>query len=279
MASYLFLDSSHRNRNEYPNPCDFKVPFGAKTVDEDILDPILEGLPFYSGTVDVGSTLRTVVLSVGASVLDNIYNDMYIKLTSGIGNNMYRKIINYIGATRTATIYPIWSDPIAGGPSAGTTCSIFRGIDNYSPLVYSGAQTSSETYYRIKLLNIIMPNDSLLHRISNLYVHLSTESTKTSRLIYTNNPYINSATFIVPVGDNRHNLSFMILTDCNIIQHIRFKLDDTIVFRVFLESGETLEFPDSLAPDPPNPLVQVTAIFSLVELPARPPQFFPLSEE
>jgi len=54
------------------------------------------------------ATLNTIILAAGASAVDDIYNDMLIEITAGTGSDQVRKIIDYNGATKVATVESNW---------------------------------------------------------------------------------------------------------------------------------------------------------------------------
>jgi hypothetical protein len=73
--------------------------------DTDDGDVILD-TPFQTGAFQAGSsTPSTLVLDSTASSLDNFYNDHIIRITSGSGSGQVRRIKDYVGSTRTATLY------------------------------------------------------------------------------------------------------------------------------------------------------------------------------
>lgn len=62
-----------------------------------------------TGTAQAGSTSTTIRLATGASTTDNIYNGMYVLITSGTGSGQTRQITSYVGSTRTATVSQAWT--------------------------------------------------------------------------------------------------------------------------------------------------------------------------
>lgn len=88
-----------------------------------------------NGTFQVGSsTPDTLVLDSSASAVDDFYNEWGIEITSGAGDdNQVRIIKNYIGATRTATVY-VTADNTGGftsgldltaAPAAGDSYTLY----------------------------------------------------------------------------------------------------------------------------------------------------------
>src|SRR5688572_27212309 len=83
-------------------------------------NPIFPGsgptLDFHSGTAQAGTT-STITLAAGASATDDIYNEKVIVLTGGTGSGQHRTITDYVGATKVATISPVYTT----APGATTT--------------------------------------------------------------------------------------------------------------------------------------------------------------
>lgn len=74
------------------------------------------GVVFYNntdnslitGTATAGGT-GTIQLQVGSSSTDDYYNGKFIYIHTGTGSGQVRKIIDYIGSSRTATVISLWS--------------------------------------------------------------------------------------------------------------------------------------------------------------------------
>ncbi|MBC8435758.1 MAG: hypothetical protein H8D84_02110 [Proteobacteria bacterium] len=92
-----------------------------KTVEDAAVDGALEyikvtaggtGYKTNAGTARAGGGANTIPLadsgSTPASAVDNFYDNMIVRITSGTGVGQFRTITNYTGATRTATISPDW---------------------------------------------------------------------------------------------------------------------------------------------------------------------------
>lgn len=63
-----------------------------------------------SGTAQAGAT-ATITLAASASSLDGFYTKSSVYITSGTGAGQIRKIINYVGSTRIATVSSNWTTP------------------------------------------------------------------------------------------------------------------------------------------------------------------------
>jgi hypothetical protein len=63
-------------------------------------------VPQESGTFQTGSaTPGTLVLALHASSTDDFYNGWWVRITSGTGSGQVRRIKDYVGSTRTATLF------------------------------------------------------------------------------------------------------------------------------------------------------------------------------
>lgn len=51
----------------------------------------------------------TITLDTGASAVDDFYNNMYVTIVSGTGAGQSRKISDYVGSTKVATVSSAWS--------------------------------------------------------------------------------------------------------------------------------------------------------------------------
>ena len=72
-----------------------------------------------SNTAQAGAA-GTITLDASASAVDDFYNDTLIYLTGGTGAGQVRRIRDYVGATRVATIIPVWTT----NPDVTTTFAI-----------------------------------------------------------------------------------------------------------------------------------------------------------
>lgn len=92
------------------------------------------GAGVSSSTLQAGSTLApdTLVLNATASAVDDFYNGMWIQITSGTQVNKVRRIKDYDGTTKTATLF-MTADNVTGftdGLDLGGTASVAG--DGYS---------------------------------------------------------------------------------------------------------------------------------------------------
>lgn len=116
---YLELDSTYRNRNQYPNPSDFVVPYQISGSYNDCVqafDPVCLSSPLEEGNGATLITTSTVqLIPIVSSSVDNFYINSYLGLidTSVIPNQIqYSKITSYKGSTRTVTVSSVYSLPL-----------------------------------------------------------------------------------------------------------------------------------------------------------------------
>lgn len=92
----------------------------------------------------------TITLHAGASASDDAYNDLLITITGGTGSGQTRRITDYVGATKVATVYPAWSTQ----PDNTSTFSIDAQV------VYAPVSSAFESAYFYFYL------DGVLHKLS-----------------------------------------------------------------------------------------------------------------
>ena len=115
---YLELDSTFRNRNQFPNPTDFAVPFqisGSYNNCIDAFDPVCLSAPIEQ---NVGATLVTNNQVTLVPLLSSGTDNFYIKSYLGIINTstapyqiQYSSIGYYKGSSLTATVLGTYTFP------------------------------------------------------------------------------------------------------------------------------------------------------------------------
>ena len=66
-------------------------------------------ITIHSGTAQAGSTSTTIKLDTGAIATNDIYNGATIVLTGGTGVGQTRRIVDYVGSTRVASLDRPWT--------------------------------------------------------------------------------------------------------------------------------------------------------------------------
>jgi hypothetical protein len=73
--------------------------------DSSLGDLVANSVPEHSGMCQSPGTVTTIVLDVTASAVDDTYNEWWVYIYAGTGLGQVRKIKDYVGTTKTATIY------------------------------------------------------------------------------------------------------------------------------------------------------------------------------
>jgi len=127
-VKYLDIDSTYRNRNNYPNPYDFVIPYSFPNKGSTSLgffDAVLDSSPYTgSPTLQPGqlvtegtslfttsSTTTEIVLDSQDSPIDNFYINSTLQL-----EDQFRTVISYNGTTKICVV----SQPFFSPPAPGT---------------------------------------------------------------------------------------------------------------------------------------------------------------
>lgn len=242
-----------------------------------------------------GATTNTVVLTGGSSE-NGYYKNNFLRVqcstTSPYSYTIYptsisgaapigdiRRIIDYNGTTKVATLYP----SLSGVPANDMNFEVLVfSKDNFNPFIYSGSVVSQQEMvcYEIELLDLVLPNRTLNvsqgSRIAfypYVYVEISNVSASGSGIpnsIYSNNPNSTRMTFRAAIDDvqNPLNSTFVKIDGDGMVQTLKFKPNDNLKFSVRLPNGEIYqtELSENYSPLPPNPLIQISALFAIKRL-------------
>ena len=107
----LDIDSTYRNRNIWPNPSDFEIPYynamSSPTINN-ARDPVSEQFPMeYNLNFGAYPGLTTTVtLNASALPYDDVYNNYILENDANVvgGFHGYTRIVSYVGSTRVATV-------------------------------------------------------------------------------------------------------------------------------------------------------------------------------
>ena len=154
--------------------------------------------------------------------------------------------------------------------------------DNEQPLNYTGSTVSQNQMvcYEIELISLILPNLPLDNEIGGLiafypylYVELSNKTAPSGGskgVMYSNNPNANRALFRVAIDDTPTPVisKFIKVDGDGAVQTVKFKPNDNLYIRVFLQNGALFETQQRDTPSPmqPDPFVQISAEFSIKRL-------------
>ena len=154
--------------------------------------------------------------------------------------------------------------------------------DNAVPFAFSGSLVSQSQMvcYEIELLHLILPNSTLnvgrggrIAFYPYVYVELqnvSGSSSGNTNIIYSNNPSATKALFKASIDDTPTPLisPFIKIDGDGMVQTIKFNPNDSLRFLIRLPNGDifSVEEAELFGPQAPNPLVQISALFSIKRL-------------
>lgn len=169
---YIDIDSTHRDRNQFPNPSNFTVMIsqsGQRGTADTAYDFVVDSFPIHGDGVITfaGGVAAAPVLDATTSAQNNFYINHYLEdITLG----EFRLITSYVGGTRTATL----ASAFGGGWAAGDTFRIRKSLPSrQSTLVGAtttiatldaGASTTDDAYNNFF---IWFPTTGELRRISD----------------------------------------------------------------------------------------------------------------
>ena len=180
-----------------------------------------------------------------------------------------------------------FSTPVTGGVASTDQTSVSWEIqrfvtDTSVDLNYTGSIVSQQnsSCYQVRLQNVVLPNTVLNSDYGGLaafhpyiYVQLTNGTDSSGRqvgVLYSNNPNAVTATFKASLDDIPTPIisKFIKVDGDNSTQTIKFKPNDSLVFRVFFGNGETFTTltADNAPPEYPHPLLQISALFQIERL-------------
>jgi hypothetical protein len=83
-----------------------------------------------SGAAQAG-TSTTITLKSTSSATDDIYNGMYVTITSGTGAGQIRIIEDYVGSTKVATVTPAWTTAPTSASNYSVTTWTTESVNQY----------------------------------------------------------------------------------------------------------------------------------------------------
>lgn len=235
---------------------------------------IREQLPTFTGYFATGTTTTNLLLSnANSSIVGNM-----LRVTTGLDVNIIRNIYNetYTGGVTSVIVSPPL--PFTPTPVLDQYEIMTFSYDNAVPLIYSGTTNSSQPVcYRITLTSLTIPSINMTNSYGGsirnypyLYVRLSDDIAQSaSESIYSNNPNSTNALFRVSVEAFQYlqvtTNEFVTLNNINMTQTVKFKPNTSLHFSVTAPDGSYLTYvdPDTVSPLPPNPFVQISALFEL----------------
>lgn len=145
--------------------------------------------------------------------------------------------------------------------------------DNFSPFNFTGGVPSHQeaVCYEIKLVNLTLPNlplktGSRIAFLPYVYVEFQSYTSGNYNIIYSNNPKATRMIFRVAIDDiSNPELATFIKLKSEMTQTLKFRPTDNFKFGVYLPDGSLFStiYPENFSPLEPNPLVQISALFSI----------------
>jgi hypothetical protein len=234
---------------------------------------IRKKLPLFTTLTGGGSTATNIVLTNSATI-SNTYDNMYLRIITDADNIETFEILSYNSTNLTVTLVsPLQNLP----PLAGVLVEIhLNNNENFNPIIYNLDSTSNNqpSCHELQLLSLTVPN---LHLITTGYngniedypyviVTLSNINSGKSVNIFSNNINTYNSTFICPTSVGNDSTPWINLS-CLMVQTLKFKLGDDLRFSIKLPNGEILKYgTDTFSPNPPNPFIQVSALFAIKKL-------------
>lgn len=242
---------------------------------------IRRSLPMFNGQLTAATT-NTVKFPAGVSAADGFYRGEFVRIKpaipTGPADNEIRRITSYDGTTLTATVFP----PFNVSPGLAYFEILSFNFDQAVPLNYTGSTISQQEMvcYEIELLNLILPNSTLVggrgSRITfypYVYVeftNLTSASSGTNGVIYSNNPNSTRMLFRAAIDDIPNPLlsPFIKIDGDGMRQTVKFSPNDNLRFSVRLPDGVVFETNqiETESPEEPNPDMQISAVFAVRRL-------------
>jgi hypothetical protein len=224
-----------------------------------------------------GVTATSITLQPTSSAQDNYYTGKFAYFGSGPLFGQTRLIVGYNGTTKVATFATVFTVP----PVVGDIYEILPfSYDNMHALQYTGSVLSQQetVNYEVQLISLELPNKTLVtapgSRISYypyVLVELSNDTAPSvsKNILYSNNPNAQRSTFVVPITDvDEPSTSQFISLTSDMTQTMRFKPNDNLRISVSLPNGSLFDVgPDLQSPLPPDPTIQIMAVFSIKRVP------------
>lgn len=249
--------------------------------------------PKYVGTLVTPTgtqpTNTTSSFTVPPETIVNIGD--FIRFTGTTYTDISYRVTNYTGEGQEANIekmipkiYPniVTVDRVLSivPPNDETFEVLAYSYDNAVPFSYNGSLVSQQEMvcYEIELVNLILPNKILVSGgLTAFYPYLHVELQNVSassagniNIIYSNNPSTRKMLFRAPITDiPTPTISPFIKIDGDgMVQTVKFKPNDNLKFGVYLPNGDELTTVDrdTNSPSAPDPLVQISAMFSIKRL-------------
>jgi hypothetical protein len=225
-------------------------------------------LPLFTSTVAAITDSYTIQLDDTPSNLQSAV--LYLRIATGTLLNEMYSVASIAGDIVT------FSTAMSSGLAPGDTIELMAlSRDNVAPLLYPslGTETNTTGLYEISLISLTIPKSVFNNGYGGIaqdypyfYVALYNEGDiSATQVLISNNPNSPLALFKVPIDDYSDVTTFYTLKHSNSTQIVRFNPLKDIRLKVYLPDGPPLSFAqsDNFSPSAPNPLLQISAYFSL----------------
>ena len=233
--------------------------------------------PITEVNPDIPCTTASTSSYTGIVVAD--YNSANVTALVGISN------LTRIIAMKN-NILPNAASPTAVVSGATSFAGILEFLafagDSKNSLEFNASTitTAGQSCYQISLLDLILPNKEIDSFMGGLiafypYVYVELQNTEgpmgpNQDVIISNNPEAKKAVFRATISDTTSPTisRFIKLTGSNSISVMKFSPNSQLKFRIYFSDGETFSTleKDTIPPLPPNPLLQVSALFSIEKM-------------
>ena len=274
---YLYNDDLNENViiNAYDGTFStgfFNGPLSSWSNDHQV--SLVEQIPYGNGLIVAGSTSKVLKLNLNIIQYTSNIVGSFIRIidSSSQNHNLVRRIINY-DLNENSVIVDINFKENVLEDSKFQLLSFTK--DNYNTITYNGSHIQQESCYDVQLLSLIIPNINLQKggitlSYPYLYValyNISTSNSISSNIIYSNNPNCNKCVFKIPITDlsPQYLNSFLTLDKSQMSQTIKINPSRSYFFSIYLPDGSLykMDFDDTMSPNLPNRLLQISATFSL----------------
>jgi hypothetical protein len=249
--------------------------------------PVLIGslsgvLPGFSNSVNIGVNSDVSFINSFMRLYNSDTSKIVKRIVAIIGKNKDGNYTKNLNDIRVLEPYVILEDTF-GLPAAYAT-NLFEilqyTMDNSVPFVYSGSMISATqaSAQELTLNTLILPNVNLANGgkiwgYPFVYVEIenvSTSSSGTRNVIFSNNPNSYKAVFKVPIINisNPEQYAFINLSGNGVKQVINFKQNADVKITVRLPNGTVFQTLTPETPDGayPNQFLQISALFGMEKI-------------
>lgn len=234
---------------------------------------IRAAVPIYAGVAEPGSSRLDIVVNGGPST-STVTSGFFVRTVPSVYDNSaveyFRAAASYDGTT--VRVFPA----LPTDPTAYRVEFLQFTRDNATSVVYTGIPETEAAPYSLKLKSVTLPNVPLLSRIGGkttllpyVYVQLTADDIPAVETLMTNVPNASKMTFKATIRDyvSSDNVFISAIGD-DMTQIMRFKADTNFKVKITLPNGDPFitEQSDDFSPRPPNPRLQICALFELVRL-------------